>query len=179
MRRIPAFQIPPPRFFQAATPDAAEANQNIPAIPAETSAPPGQAPTPQPAGFNQNRLQMLLITSETLDAKKVAELIAELPDVSGCLLHAGGATYRAGKVPEELEVEFFEQRALEWLGTMQALKLGTMRAFTAHGTELAATLFANVRTCLCVFHDDYGLLPGYVEKLDAVVAEVARMIAEK
>jgi hypothetical protein len=177
-RKILPFFIPPPPVFPTAQKDAAEPAKKTTEPSAETIVPVAP-PIPQSSAFDQGRLQMLLITNENLDAKKVADLVAELPDVSGCLLYAGGTTYRAGHVPEALDVKFFTLRTIEWLAAMKALKLGATRAFTAHGTERAATLFASDKTGLCVFHDDYGLLPGYIEKLDAVVVEVARMVAKK
>ena len=154
--------VPPPLLFSKSPSGAARESAH--------------SATPEPA-FNQTRLQTLLITTENLDLEKVARLVVELPGVGGCVLSSSSATHRAGGVPDGFDAVIFQARAAACKAAMEPLKFGAVRALSVHGETHTATFFCEADVCLCVFHGDYGLLPGYTEKLAAITQEVARMIA--
>lgn len=153
--------VPPPLLFSKSPSGAARESAH--------------SATPEPA-FNQTRLQTLLITTENLDLEKVARLVVELPGVGGCVLSSSSATHRAGGVPDGFDAVIFQARATACKAAMEPLKFGAVRALSVHGETHTATFFCEADVCLCVFHGDYGLLPGYTEKLSAITQEVARMI---
>ena len=153
--------VPPPLLFSKSPSGAARGSAH--------------SATPEPA-FDQTRLQTLLITTENLDLEKVAKLVVELPGVGGCVLSSSSAAHRAGGVPDGYDAVIFQARAAACKAAMEPLKFGAVRALSVHGETHTATFFCEADVCLCVFHGDYGLLPGYTEKLSAITQEVARMI---
>ena len=120
-------------------------------------------------------------TDEELDAKKVAELVAQLPGLEGCLIVKNHGPVLAAQLPERLHAhlkvpdrnynllfERLEKKVHEY--SLQNARLATFD-LGDEGLTVAQASHAFV----FVNHKQTKLRPGIPDKLASIVTEVARM----
>jgi predicted regulator of Ras-like GTPase activity (Roadblock/LC7/MglB family) len=163
---------PPATPIEPHTTPAPNASNPLPAQPS----PPPHEPS---LAFDPSNLRNLLLTDEVLDLPTIAKLVAQFPGIGGCALISKGALAVSGELPQQFDARSFGEHAAGFLNSIHTgagtLKFGKIHAVAFHYESRMATCFVQRDACLCVFHDDFGLLPGYREKLSTVIAEVARM----
>ena len=120
-------------------------------------------------------------TDEELDAEKVAELVAQLPGLEGCLIVKNHGPVLAAQLPERLHAhlkvpnrnynllfERLEKKVHEY--NLQNARLATFDV----GDEGLTVAQAN-HAFVFVNHKRTKLRPGIPDKLASIVSEVARM----
>jgi DNA repair exonuclease SbcCD ATPase subunit len=120
-------------------------------------------------------------TDEELDAEKVAELVAQLPGLEGCLIVKNHGPVLAAQLPERLHAhlkvpdrnynllfERLEKKVYEY--NLQNARLATFD-LGDEGLTVAQASHAFV----FVNHKQTKLRPGIPDKLASIVTEVARM----
>ena len=131
--------------------------------------------------WNSYPLESELHTDEELDAKKVAELVAQLPGLGGCLIVKNHGPVLAAQLPERLHAhlkvpdrnynllfERLEKKVHEY--NLQNARLATFD-LGDEGLTVAQASHAFV----FVNHKQTKLRPGIPDKLASIVTEVARM----
>jgi hypothetical protein len=119
-------------------------------------------------------------TDEELDAKKVAELVAKLPGLEGCLIVKNHGPVLASRMPERLHAHLkvpdrdyqllFERPEKKLDEYLQNAHLATFDL----GAE-ALTVAQAKQVFVFVNHRQSKLRPGVPDKLAAIVSEVAKM----
>lgn len=120
-------------------------------------------------------------TDEELDAEKVAELVAQLPGLEGCLIVKNHGPVLAAQLPERLHAhlkvpdrnynllfERLEKKVYEY--NLQNARLATFDL----GDE-GLTVAQSSHAFVFVNHKQTKLRPGIPDKLASIVTEVARM----
>jgi hypothetical protein len=120
-------------------------------------------------------------TDEELDAKKVAELVARLPGLEGCLIVKNHGPVLASQMPERLHAHFkVPDRNYQLLFERLENKLEDYNLQNAHlatfdlGQEALTVAQAN-HAFVFVNHKLTKLRPGMPGKLASIATEVAKM----
>lgn len=127
---------------------------------------------------DQDGLQAIFLTEETLGLDRVMELCGDLPGIRSCVLSHGTAVLASHKVPDSLDLVSLSAHAVEMLDAMRAssakMGIGAVPAVTVHSAKGPITFFNQEDLCLLVLHKDRGFVPGVREKLQQVVEELSR-----
>lgn len=127
---------------------------------------------------DQDGLQAIFLTEETLGLDRVIELCGDLPGVRSCVLSHGTAVLASHKVPDSLDLVSLSAHAVEMLDAMRAssakMGIGAVPAVTVHSAKGPITFFNQEDLCLLVLHKDRGFVPGVREKLQQVIEELSR-----
>ncbi|MFZ9919976.1 MAG: roadblock/LC7 domain-containing protein [Terrimicrobiaceae bacterium] len=151
-----------------------------PAAPVSTLIEPLVLETENPATDipEQDSLQALFLTDETLTVRRVVELCGDLPGIRSCVLTRDDAVIASHNVPENLDLLAMSSTASKMLAAMQEsssqLGIGSVPALTLHTERGPLSIVQNNRLTMLVVHADRGFIPGVREKLTAALGELSR-----
>jgi predicted regulator of Ras-like GTPase activity (Roadblock/LC7/MglB family) len=201
---LPEIPLPPPR--PAAVPPVAE-TLHIPApvsepvpepppqpvaeiVPEPTLPPPMDTPVrmlrtehfpsePQNQEIvEQEPLQALFLTEETMTVSRVIELCGGLPGINSCVLAHGSVVVASHNVPASVDLVSMSAHASEMLQAMRdssaRMGVGTVPAVTLHTEKGVISFFNREDLTMLVFHKDRGFVPGVREKMAAVLGELTK-----
>ena len=127
---------------------------------------------------DQEPLQSLFLTEETLTIDRVIVLCSELPGINSCVLTLGTMAIASHNVPENVDLVSMSSYAEEMLQavrkTSARMGVGSVTAVTLHSEKGVISLFQGEELTLLVFHKDRGFTPGVREKLATVLCELAK-----
>ena len=167
-RREPPSLVPPPFIFTAPPVQAAE---RAPACEPEPSAPAFNVPpaaAPATGHLDQDALQALFMTDETLDLPKLARLAAALPGVEACVITVRGDAVQYGRLP--IAAEALAEMAPQFAGLRA---LGPVACVSVNAAQHSVSYFTRGDICVCAIHGPRGFLPGVREKLTALADALA------
>ena len=140
-------------------------------------APPPPPQAPQMLA-DQEPLQSLFLTEETLTVGRVVVLCSELPGISSCILAHGSFIVASHNVPENVDLVSMSSHAEEMLQDVRKVSarmgVGSAQAVTLHSEKGVISFFHRNERTLLVFHKDRGFIPGVREKLATVLAELSK-----
>ena len=120
-------------------------------------------------------------TDDQLDAKKIAELVAQLPGLEGCLIVKNHGQVLAAKLPERIHVHLQVPNRnyhllFERLGKkVLEYNLPKARLATFDLGDEGLTVAQASNAFVLVNHKQTKLRPGIPDKLASIVAEIAKM----
>jgi len=195
---VAAVPLPPPPLEAlkepVPVPEAPVAVASVPA-PEPPVAAPLPPPPPQPAVVmetqtmsvmasgqggitNQDDLQAIFLTEETLTPERIVELCGGFPGISSCVLSRGASVIAAHNVPDSIDLVSLSAHALEMIRAMREssakMGVGAVPAVTIHSEKGPITFFHEDDVCFLVLHKDRGFVPGVREKLQQVVHYLAQ-----
>lgn len=189
--RTPRAPFVPPEFSalsaQESKSESAEASVKDPAVHASQSEAvlieAEHLSESEPKGpaeiVDQDALQAVFMTEETLSVDRVVELCGGLPGIKSCVLAHGPAVMASHNVPESIDLVSLSAHALEMLAAMRQsaarMGVGAVPAVTIHAEKGPITFFHQDDLCLLVMHKDRGFVPGVREKLQKVVEHLAQL----
>lgn len=173
---------PPDPASDASRPVAAEADGETDGRPAVTVVREAILEHMPKAGLaeipDQDGLQAIFMTEESLSVNRVVELCGGLPGIRSCVLAHGAAVVASYNVPESIDLVALSAHALEMLAAMRQsaahMGIGAVPAVTIHSEKGPITFFQQSDLCLLVLHKDRGFVPGVREKLQQVVVQLSR-----
>ncbi|MBV8533550.1 MAG: hypothetical protein JO207_07100 [Verrucomicrobia bacterium] len=131
--------------------------------------------------WNSYPLESEFHTDEELDAKKVAELVAQLPGLEGCLIVKNHGSVLASQLPERIHAHLkVPDRNYNLLFERLKNKVHEYNLPNAHlatfdvGDE-GLTVAQASHAFLLVNHKQTKLRPGLADKLASIAVEVAKM----
>jgi len=126
----------------------------------------------------QEPLQALFLTDETMSVSRVIELCGGLPGISSCVLAHGSIVVASHNVPSGVDLVSMSAHAAEMLQAMRAssarMGVGTVPAVTLHTEKGVISFFHRDDLTMLVFHRDRGFIPGVREKMAAVLGELTK-----
>jgi predicted regulator of Ras-like GTPase activity (Roadblock/LC7/MglB family) len=127
---------------------------------------------------NQDDLQAIFLTEETLTPERIVELCGGFPGISSCVLSRGAGVIAAHNVPDSIDLVSLSAHALEMIRAMREssakMGVGAVPAVTLHSEKGPITFFHEDDVCFLVLHKDRGFVPGVREKLQQVVHYLAQ-----
>ena len=136
---------------------------------------------PIAAGWDPYPLESEFHTDEVLDARKVAELVSQLPGLEGCLIVKNHGPVLASQMPERFHAHLkVPDRDYALLFERLEKKVEDLNLQNAHlatfdlGQE-ALTVTQSDQAFVLVNHRQTKLRPGIPEKLASIAFEVAQM----
>ena len=193
---LPEASIPaPPPFVSAEPPVAATepvaASEPVPQIEPEHVPPPSPAIAvrmlrtehfpDQAQGqeiVEQEPLQALFLTEETMTVGRVIELCGGLPGINSCVLSHGSVVVASHNVPDGVDLVSMSAHAADMLKAMRdsstRMGVGTVPAVTLHTEKGVISFFNRDDLTMLVFHRDRGFVPGVREKMAAVLGELTK-----
>jgi hypothetical protein len=131
--------------------------------------------------WNSYPLESEFHTDEELDAKKVAELVSQLPGLEGCLIVKSHGPVLASQLPERIHAHLqVPDRDYALLFERLKEKVEDFSLQNAHlatfdlGEEALTVAQAN-QAFVLVNHRQVKLRPGMPEKLASIASEIAQM----
>jgi predicted nucleic acid-binding Zn-ribbon protein len=169
--------VPEPVVDQPASEAVVQVPEPDPALPFLTGEPlPAVTPT-----WDSYRLESEFFTEETLDANRVAHLVAELPGIENVLVVRQRGAVLAGGLPDRLSEHLkapgrdYKRLFCDWPDRTQERKTASTQIVTFQvGHEFLTATQAN-DIFLVVSHERPKLHPGVEEKLAIVVEELDKM----
>ncbi len=126
----------------------------------------------------QEPLQALFLTEETMTVNRVIELCGGLPGVNSCVLAHGSIVVASHNVPESVDLVSMSAHASDMLKAMRdssaRMGVGTVPAVTLHTEKGVISFFNREDLTMLVFHKDRGFVPGVREKMAAVLGELTK-----
>ncbi len=126
----------------------------------------------------QEPLQALFLTEETLSVGRVIELCGSLPGINSCVLTHGSLVVASHNVPESIDLVSMSAHAADMLQSMREssarMGIGTVPAVTLHTEKGVISFFHRDDLTMLVFHKDRGFIPGVREKMAAVLGELTK-----
>lgn len=126
----------------------------------------------------QEPLQALFLTEETMTVSRVIELCGGLPGINSCVLAHGSIVVASHNVPDSIDLVSMSAHASEMLQAMRdssaRMGIGTVPAVTLHTEKGVISFFNREDLTMLVFHRDRGFVPGVREKMAAVLGELAK-----
>jgi predicted regulator of Ras-like GTPase activity (Roadblock/LC7/MglB family) len=126
----------------------------------------------------QDTLQAIFMTEESLSIERVVELCGGLPGIRSCVLAHGAAVLAAHNAPESIDLVSLSAHALEMLAAIRQsaarMGVGAVPAVTIHSEKGPITFFHQDDLCLLVLRKDRGFVPGVREKLQQVIEHLSR-----
>lgn len=127
---------------------------------------------------NQDDLQAIFLTEETLTPERIIELCGGFPGINSCVLTSGGGVIASHNVPDSIDPVSLSAHALEMIRAMREssakMGVGAIPAVTIHSEKGPITFFHEDDLCFLVLHKDRGFVPGVREKLQQVVHHLAQ-----
>ncbi len=120
------------------------------------------------------RLREIFMTEDQLDARQVANLLANFPKVNSAFVMLGDGTVLGGTLPGgyHLETALLASVIMRSVREFDRnLRSNETSAVTLLG-ERPVTLFGEGNVCILISHEGRGLLPGMLER----IREVARAL---
>ncbi|MFA7232842.1 MAG: hypothetical protein WC076_01895 [Terrimicrobiaceae bacterium] len=165
------------------------AQETVPQIEPEFSQPPAlpvrMLPTEHFSGqphhqeiVEQEPLQALFLTEETMTVNRVIELCGGLPGINSCVLAHGSVVVASHNVPDGVDLVSISAHAANMLQAMRdssaRMGIGTVPAVTLHTEKGVISFFNREDLTMLVFHKDRGFVPGVREKMAAVLGELTK-----
>lgn len=126
----------------------------------------------------QEPLQALFLTEETMTVNRVIELCGGLPGINSCVLAHGSIVVASHNVPESVDLVSMSAHASDMLKAMRdssaRMGVGTVPAVTLHTEKGVISFFNREDLTMLVFHKDRGFVPGVREKMAAVLGELTK-----
>ena len=126
----------------------------------------------------QEPLQALFLTEETMTVNRVIELCGGLPGVNSCVLAHGSVVVASHNVPDGVDLVSMSAHAADMLKAMRdssaRMGVGTVPAVTLHTEKGVISFFNRDDLTMLVFHRDRGFVPGVREKMAAVLGELTK-----
>ena len=126
----------------------------------------------------QEPLQALFLTEETMTVNRVIELCGGRPGVNSCVLAHGSVVVASHNVPDGVDLISMSAHAADMLKAMRdssaRMGVGTVPAVTLHTEKGVISFFNREDLTMLVFHRDRGFVPGVREKMAAVLGELAK-----
>jgi len=126
----------------------------------------------------QEPLQALFLTEETMTVNRVIELCGGLPGVNSCVLAHGSVVVASHNVPDGVDLVSMSAHAADMLKAMRdssaRMGVGTVPAVTLHTEKGVISFFNREDLTMLVFHRDRGFVPGVREKMAAVLGELTK-----
>ncbi|MEI8313366.1 MAG: hypothetical protein WCH98_21670, partial [Verrucomicrobiota bacterium] len=126
----------------------------------------------------QEPLQALFLTEETMTVSRVIELCGGLPGINSCVLAHGSIVVASHNVPDGVDLVSMSAHASDMLKAMRdssaRMGVGTVPAVTLHTEKGVISFFNREDLTMLVFHRDRGFIPGVREKMAAVLGELAK-----
>ncbi|MFA7343911.1 MAG: hypothetical protein WC003_06380 [Terrimicrobiaceae bacterium] len=126
----------------------------------------------------QEPLQALFLTEETMTVNRVIELCGGLPGINSCVLAHGSIVVASHNVPEAVDLVSMSAHAADMLKAMRdssaRMGVGTVPAVTLHTEKGVISFFNREDLTMLVFHKDRGFVPGVREKMAAVLGELTK-----
>jgi len=116
------------------------------------------------------RLREIFMTEDQLDARQVANLLADFPKVNSAFVMLCDGTVLGGTLPGgyHLETALLAPVIMRSVREFDRnLRSNQTSAFTLLG-ERPVTLFAEGNVCILISHEGRGLLPGMLERIQEV-----------
>ncbi len=127
---------------------------------------------------NQDDLQAIFLTEETLTPERIVELCGGFPGINSCVLSRGGAVIASHNVPDTIDLVSLSAHALDMIRAMREssakMGVGAVPAVTIHSEKGPITFFHEEDLCFLILHKDRGFVPGVREKLQQVVHHLAQ-----
>jgi predicted nuclease with TOPRIM domain len=168
---------PGPVINEAAPEPVAKEPEPDPAFPLLTGEPlPAVSPT-----WDSYRLESEFFTEETLDAKRVAHLVAELPGIENVLVIRQQGAVLSGSLPERLSDHLktpgrdYERLFSNWPNRTQERRDTSTPMLTFRIGDEFLTVTQADDIFLVVSHERPKLHPGVEEKLTIVAEELEKM----
>jgi hypothetical protein len=124
---------------------------------------------PSPAGRGMGRLQEIFMTSEPLDARRVASLVRQFPGVTGALILLQGGAVLGGQLPESLNMDAALQapevlaKFLRFILELEGASVAP-RFITVTSTSIISLVSCG-QVVLLVSHQGRKLPPGLAQRL--------------
>lgn len=138
-------------------------------------------PAPDQEGqeiVEQEPLQALFLTEETMTVSRVIELCGGLPGINSCVLAHGSVVVASHNVPDGVDLVSMSANAADMLQAMRnssaRMGVGTVPAVTLHTEKGVISFFNREDLTMLVFHKDRGFVPGVREKMAAVLGELTK-----
>lgn len=132
---------------------------------------------------NQDDLQAIFLTEETLTPERIVELCGGFPGINSCVLSRGAGIIASHNVPDSIDIISLSAHALDMIRAMREssakMGVGAIPAVTLHSEKGPITFFHEDDLCFLVLHKDRGFVPGVREKLQQVVHHLAQARLEK
>ena len=147
----------------------------LPKLPAEPAhfevLPPPSLPLRR---FDQDAVQALFMTEETLDLPKISRLAAALPGVYACVIATRDQACTGGTLPEGFDLAALLGLAPRVGEAAGRMPIGQLKHFTLYGDAYSVSFFERNGLSLCAVHRPRSFVPGVREKLVALADELAR-----
>ena len=162
----PAAAVPPPAPHPLFT---------LPKLPLEPAAlevfPPPALPLRR---FDQDALQALFMTEETLDLPRISTLAASLPGVYACVIATRDQACTGGTLPEGFDLAALLGLAPRVGEAAGRMPIGQLKHFTLYGDAYSVSFFERNGLSVCAVHRPRSFVPGVREKLVALADELSR-----
>ena len=177
-----AFEEPPAAFVEPPAAVEPEPEPTVPITPAipvrilRTEHFPSQ--TQNQEIVEQEPLQALFLTEETMTVSRVIDLCGGLPGINSCVLANGSVVVASHNVPDGVDLVSMSAHAADMLRAMRdssaRMGVGTVPAVTLHTEKGVISFFHRDDLTMLVFHKDRGFVPGVREKMAAVLGELTK-----
>jgi hypothetical protein len=124
--------------------------------------------------FDQDAVQALFMTEETLDLQKISRLAAGLPGVYACVIATRDQACTGGTLPEGFDLAALLGLAPRVGEAAGRMPIGNLKHFTLYGDAYSVSFFARHGLSLCAVHRPRSFVPGVREKLVALADELSR-----
>jgi hypothetical protein len=124
--------------------------------------------------FDQDAVQALFMTEETLDLPKISRLAAALPGVYACVIATRDQACTGGTLPEGFDLAALLGLAPRVGEAAGRMPIGQLKHFTLYGDAYSVSFFERNGLSLCAVHRPRSFVPGVREKLVALADELSR-----
>lgn len=124
--------------------------------------------------FDQDAIQALFMTEETLDLPKISRLAAALPGVYACVIATRDQACTGGNLPEGFDLAALLGLAPRVGEAAGRMPIGQLKHFTLYGDAYSVSFFERNGLSLCAVHRPRSFVPGVREKLVALADELSR-----
>ncbi len=124
--------------------------------------------------LDQDALQALFMTEETLDLPKISRLAATLPGVHACVIATRDQAVTGGSLPEGFDLAALLGLAPRIREAASRMPIGALKHFTIYGESYSISFFERRGLSLCAIHRARSFVPGVREKLVAIADELSQ-----
>ena len=125
--------------------------------------------------LDQEALQALFMTEETLDLPKISRLAASLPGVYACVIATRDQAVTGGTLPEGFDLTALLGLAPRIREAASRMPIGALKHFTIYGESYSISFFERRGLSLCAIHRARSFVPGVREKLVAIADELSQV----
>jgi hypothetical protein len=125
--------------------------------------------------LDQDALQAIFMTDETLDLPKISRLAATLPGVYACVIATRDQAITGGNLPEGFDLAALLGLAPRIREAASRMPIGALKHFTIYGESYSISFFERRGLSLCAIHRARSFVPGVREKLVAIADELSQM----